>query len=148
MISNETVTVRAVVSFPSFVDEILFQGAPTGKYGTQLANLSGPAVEKLQELGIAIKRKEVDAYERGDFVDCKSQFPIDNSGRFAMLFEADGKTPFEGSPRDIGYGSVVRAKIKPYTTRNGSVLPSLVSISVEELKSPEAADESEDEVVL
>ena len=65
MIANETVTVRATVSFPSLVEEIRFKGAPTGKFGLQLANLSGPAVEKLEELGIEIKQKEGDAYERG-----------------------------------------------------------------------------------
>ena len=148
MISNDTVTVRAKVSFPSLVDEILYQGAPTGKYGLQLASLSGPAVEKLQELGITTKRKEADAYERGDFVDCKSSFKIHNEGRFNMLFEADGVTPFEGSPRDIGYGSIVRAKIKPYTSRAGTILPSLVALSVEELAVAENASGAKDEVVL
>lgn len=148
MIANDTITVRAVVSFPSLTEEIRYQGAPTGKYGLQLANLSQPAVEKLEELGITIKSKEADAYERGAFIDCKSQYPIRNGGRFNQLFEADGKTLFEGEPESIGYGSVVRAKIKPYTTRSGNVLPSLVQLSVEELKTPESVSDDADEVVL
>ena len=147
MIANETVTVRATVSFPSLVEEIRFKGAPTGKFGLQLANLSGPAVEKLEELGIEIKQKEGDAYERGQFISCSSQYPIQNGGRFNQLFEADGKTLFEGDPSSIGYGSVVRAKIKPYTTRAGTVLPSLLSLSVEQLSTPETVEDG-DEVVL
>jgi hypothetical protein len=58
------------------------------------------------------------------------------------LFEDDGKTPFEGNPREIGYGSVVRAKVKAYKGRDGVARPSLVSLSIEELVQPEVtADE-------
>jgi len=135
---NQTVTVRAKVSFPSLTQQIMFKGAPTGKYGVQLTNLSAPAVEKLEELGIQLKSKPDDKYERGQFMDCKSQFPIDNSGKYAKLFEADRKTKFEGSPEEIGYGSVVLATVRPFTGRDGVVRPSVVSLAVEELITPEA----------
>ena len=139
---NQIVTVRATVSFPSLVDEITYRGAPTGKYGVQLTNLSERAIERLEELGIELKQKPDDKYARGKFVECKSQYPIDNSGRFKILFEDDGKTPFEGNPREIGYGSVVRAKVKAYKARDGVVRPSQVSMSIEELVQPEVtADE-------
>jgi hypothetical protein len=144
---NQTITVRAVVAFPSLDRPIMFKGAPTEKYGLQLANLSDAAVDKLEELGIEVKSKEDDAYTRGKFLDIKSQYPIDNNGRFNMLFEADGQTLFEDFPSAIGYGSVVKARIRPYTTRQGDIKPSLVRLSVEELSRPESADNG-DEVVL
>jgi len=139
---NQIVNIRATVSFPSLVDEITFRGAPTGKYGVQLTNLSERAIERLEELGVELKQKPDDKYARGRFIECKSQYPIDNSGKFKILFENDGKTPFEGNPRDIGYGSIVRAKIKAYKGRDGVSRPSLVSMSIEELSQPEVtADE-------
>lgn len=139
---NQIVNIRATVSFPSLVDEITYRGAPTGKYGVQLTNLSERAIERLEELGVELKQKPDDKYARGRFIECKSQYPIDNSGKFKILFEDDGKTPFEGNPRDIGYGSVVRAKVKAYKGRDGVSRPSLVSMSIEELVQPEVtADE-------
>ena len=146
---NQIVNLRATVSFPSLVDEITYRGAPTGKYGVQLTNLSDRAIEKLEELGVETKRKPDDKYARGQFIECKSQYPIDNSGKFNILFEDDGKTPFEGSPREIGYGTVVRARIKAYKARDGVTRPSLVSLSIEELAKPEVSlDESALEEVL
>ena len=139
---NQIVTLRATVSFPSLVDEITYRGAPTGKYGVQLTNLSERAIERLEELGVELKQKPDDKYARGRFIECKSQYPIDNSGRFKILFEDDGKSPVEGDPREIGYGSIVRAKVKAYKGRDGVVRPSLVSMTIEELVQPEVtADE-------
>lgn len=140
---NQIVSLRATVSFPSLVDEITYRGAPTGKYGIQLTNLSDRAIERLEELGIETKRKPDDKYARGQFIECKSQYPIDNSGKFNILFEDDGKTPFEGSPREIGYGTVVRAKIKAYKGRDGVCRPSLVSLAIEELAKPEVSVEED-----
>jgi len=140
---NQIVSLRATVSFPSLVDEITYRGAPTGKFGIQLTNLSDRAIERLEELGIETKRKHDDKYARGQFIECKSQYPIDNSGKFNILFEDDGKTPFEGNPREIGYGSVVRAKIKAYKGRDGVCRPSLVSLAIEELAKPEVSVEED-----
>ena len=136
---NSFVTLRATVSFPSLIDEITFKGASTGKYGVQLTNLSERAIERLEELGIELKQKPDDPYSRGKFIECKSQYPLDNSGRFNILFENDGKTPFEGNPREIGYGSIVRAKVKAYKGGDGVVRPSLVSMVIEEMTKPEVS---------
>lgn len=144
---NQTVTVRGKISFPSLTEETLFKGKPTGKYSVQIANLSSAAVEKLEELGIDVKVKPDDKFERGQFIECKSKFPIDNSGKYAMLFEADGKTKIECAPEQIGYGSVVRATIRPYQTGDGAK-PSLVKMAVEELVEPEVSVEDEGEEVL
>lgn len=144
---NQTVTVRAKLSFPSLDQELTFKGAPTGKYGVQLANLSGPAVEKLEELGIATKSKPDDKYERGQFIECKSNFPMDNSGKYPILLEADGKTRFEGETNSIGYGTVVRATLRTYNTPDGPK-PSLVKMAIEELVEPEVSlDDAEQEVL-
>jgi hypothetical protein len=146
MINNDTVTIRATVSFPALDVFETFKGQPTDKYGVQLANLSGPAVERLEELGIDVKFKD-DDLNRGQFIHCRSQFPITNGGRFNILFEADGRTPFEGLPSDIGYGSVVKAKIKTYTTKQGDAKPSIVALIVEELAKPETQDFADEEVL-
>lgn len=144
---NQTVTIRAKVSFPSLDQQLTYQGRPTGKYGVQLANLSGPAVEKLEELGIFVKSKADDKYERGQFIECKSQYPMDNSGKYPILMEADGKTRFEGMPSQIGYGTVVRATIRPYKTQDGTK-PSLVKLAVEELVEPEVSTSDDESEVL
>lgn len=142
---NPTVTVRAKLAFPSLVDQIMYKGASTNKYGTQLANLSEAAIERLDSLGIEVKFKD-DDYGRGQFIDCKSQFPLDNSGKFAMLFEADGRTPLEEDPRAIGYGSTVRAVVRAYTGRDGVTRPSIQKLVVEELVQPDVSVE-DDEVL-
>lgn len=144
---NNMVTVRAVVSFPNLttVDQL------SQKYSIQLGNLSGPAIEKLEELGMSVKNKD-DAYNRGSFIECKSKFPIDNSGKYGILYEADGKTPFEDSPSSIGAGSVVRATLKTYEWKapgnKQGVGAHIVKLVVEELAKPEAALGTVEEEVL
>ena len=144
---NNMVTVRAVVSFPNLttVDQL------SQKYSIQLGNLSGPAVEKLEELGMTVKNKD-DAYNRGSFIECKSKFPIDNSGKYGILYEADGKTPFEDAPTAIGAGSVVRATLKTYAwTAPGNksgVGAHIVKLVVEELAKPESTLGAVEEEVL
>lgn len=133
---NETVTIRAVVAFPHLVEQTMFKGKPTGKYSIQLANLSQAAVDRLESLNIEVKSKPDDKFERGQFIECKSKFPINNDGKYAMLFESDGKTKLECEPEQVGYGSVVRAVIRPYQTDDGAK-PSLVKMSVEEINFPE-----------
>lgn len=140
---NQTVTVRATLSFPSLDTPILFKGAPTDNYGTQLSNLSQRAVERLEELGVDVKFKD-DDLGRGQFIDCKSKFPLDNSGRYPILFEDDGRTLFEGEVKDIGYGTVVKAKVGMYKGRDGVVRPSIKKLIIEELVRPEVADDDEE----
>ena len=59
------------------------------------------------------------------------------------MFESDGKIPFEVDPREIGYGSIVRAKVKAYKGRDGVIRPSLVSMAVEELVQPEVTSDED-----
>ena len=140
---NPTVTMRAVVSFPSLTQQIQYKGAPTGKYGLQLTQLSDAAVDRLSDLGVDTKFKD-DDYGRGRFVDVKSKFVMDNSGKYPLLYEADGKTLFEDSADAIGYGSTVRATIRAYRGGDGVVRPSLVKLCVEDLVRPEVATEDEE----
>lgn len=144
---NQTVTVRGVVAFPHLVEQTTYKGKPTGKYSIQIANLSQAAVAKLESMGIDVKAKEDDKFERGQFIECKSKFPINNEGKYAMLFESDGKTKIECLPEEIGYGSTVRATIRPYQTDDG-YKPSLVKMSVEDLVHPEVAVGDEEGEVL
>ena len=134
---NQTVTVKAIIAFPSLTQEIQFKGAPTGKYGTQLANLSDAAVEKLEELGVSVKFKD-DDYGRGRFIDCKSLYPIDNS-KFPTIMESDGKTMFSGPIESIGYGTEVRAKLKLYAGRDGVVRPSIQKLYIDRLAEPDVS---------
>jgi|TARA_R110000772_G_scaffold7665_2_gene25850 hypothetical protein len=143
---NNMVTVRAVVSFPNLVtlDQM------SQKYSIQLGNLSAPAIDKLEELGMNVKLKD-DAYNRGSFVECKSKFPIDNSGKYPVLMEADGTTPFEGEPTTIGAGSVVRATLKTYDWSMGGrtgVGAHVVKLSIEEIAKPEVSLSAVEEEVL
>lgn len=101
MINNESATIRATIAFPNLERE----DAMAGKYTVQLANLSDAAVEKLEELGIKVSFKDGDKYERGNYITCKSKFPI-------IPKDVDGNS-FEGMTNRVGYGSVVRAALKP-----------------------------------
>lgn len=126
MISNERVTVRAVVNFPKFevTDEM------SGKYQVVLANLSPAAVEKLEELGIKVRN---DNGEMGATIKPTSKWPI-------IPVDVDGNS-FMGATNQIGYGSVVRATIKPFAYSvggNAGVSPKIERIVVEELAVPAA----------
>lgn len=126
MISNERVTVRAVVNFPKFevTDEM------SGKYQVVLANLSPAAVEKLEELGIKVRN---DNGEMGATIKPTSKWPI-------IPVDVDGNS-FMGATNQIGYGSVVRATIKPFAYSvggNSGVSPKIERIVVEELAVPAA----------
>lgn len=138
MISNETVTIRATVAFPNFERVDSF----SEKYSVQFANLSEAAVEKLEELGISIAEKEDDKYGRGQYITSKSKFPI-------IPVDANGNS-FEGQTQQIGYGSIVKATIKPvpYTMGGRSgVTPRVVRVEVEELVQSAVAGGGSDEVL-
>ena len=148
MEAAKTVPVRAVIAFPHLNQEIMYKGASTGKFGVQLGGLSNKARLALEGLGLDVKSKEDDKYERGHFVECKSKFPLDNSGKYPVIFEdvAGGRPePIEYGAEQIGYGTTVRAKIKAYTTQDGPK-PSLVSMVIEDLVEPEVTL-NEDEVL-
>jgi hypothetical protein len=102
---SNIIKIKAVIAFPNLTK----QNEMSGKYGTQLANLSAAAVEKLEELGVNVKFKE-DDYGRGQFVDCNSAFPIDNS-HFQKVVDEQG-LPVD--PAQVTAGSKVEAVLKPY----------------------------------
>lgn len=129
MLDNQSVTIRATVAFPNLERE----DSMAGKYTVQLANLSDAAVEKLEELGIKVSFKDGDKYERGNFITCKSKFPI-------IPKDVDGNS-FEGMTERVGYGSVVRAALKPVEWKMGGrsgVSPRIQFMVIDRLVEPEA----------
>lgn len=130
MLNNESVTIRGTVAFPNLERE----DSMAGKYTVQLANLSDAAVEKLEELGIKVSFKDGDKYERGNFITCKSKFPI-------VPKDVDGNS-FEGMTERVGYGSVVRAALKPIEWKMGGrsgVSPRIQFMVIDKLVEPEVS---------
>lgn len=128
--NNESVTIRGTVAFPNLERE----DSMAGKYTVQLANLSDAAVEKLEELGVKVSFKDGDKYERGNFITCKSKFPI-------IPKDVDGNS-FEGMTERVGYGSVVRAAIKPIEWKMGGrsgVSPRIQFMVIDKLVEPEVS---------
>ena len=136
MISNERVTIRAVVNFPKFevMDDM------SDRYQVVLGNLSPAAVEKLEELGIKVR---TDNGDMGATIKPTSKWPI-------IPVDVDGNS-FMGATSQIGYGSVVRATIKPFAYNvggNSGVSPKIGRIVVEELAVPQAGGSVEEGDVL
>lgn len=128
MLNNDSVTIRGTIAFPNLERE----DSMANKYTVQLANLSDAAVEKLEELGIKVSFKDGDKYERGNFITCKSKFPI-------VPKDVDGNS-FEGMTERVGYGTVVRAAIKPVEWKMGGrsgVSPRLQFMVIDKLVEPE-----------
>lgn len=135
MINNESATVRATIAFPNLERE----DSMASKYTVQLANLSDAAVEKLEELGVKVSFKDGDKYERGNFITCKSKFPI-------IPKDTDGNS-FEGMTERVGYGSIVRAAIKPIEWSMGGrsgVSPRIQFLVVDKLVEPETSSSAPD----
>ena len=133
--------IKATVSFPSLTrpDQM------SGKYSIQLGNLSTPAVEKLEELGITPKFKE-DSYNRGQFIECKSKYPIDNS-KFQTVLDSEG-LPID--PDTIGPGSKVEALVKAYEWSMGGksgVGARIIKLVVTELAEAESVAEDDMEAL-
>jgi hypothetical protein len=133
-----TFQVRASISFPNFETK----DRMSDKYSVQLANLSEAAVERFEESSIAVNNKD-DAYGRGDFVTCKSKFPI-------IPVTQDGES-FEGRTGGIGYGSEVIAVIKPvqweYAGKRGTTAR-IVKLTITNLVAPEAGEVSDNDEIL
>jgi len=133
-----TFSVRATLSFPNLETK----DRMSEKFSVQLANLSPAAVERFEESDIRVNNKD-DAYGRGDFVTCKSKFPI-------IPVSEDGES-FEGRTGNIGYGSEVIAVIKPvaweYAGKRGTTAR-IVKLTVTKLVAPESADVAGDDEVL
>jgi len=139
MISNETITVRGIIAFPSFETPDKF----SEKFQVDIGNLSPAAVEKLEELGVDVKSVDDDTYGRGQYIRCRSKWPIipvDESGN-----------SFEGATNTIGYGSTARVTIKPYPYTMGGksgVSPKIANIVIEELVTAGVGAEGEAGEVL
>ena len=130
MLDNQSVTIKATVAFPNLERE----DSMASKYTVQLANLSDAAVEKLEELGIKVSYKDGDKYERGNFITCKSKFPI-------IPKDVDGNS-FEGMTERVGYGSIVRAALKPVEWKMGGrsgVSPRIQFMVIDRLVEPEVS---------
>jgi len=134
-INNESVTIRATIAFPNLERE----DAMAGKYTVQLANLSDAAVKKLEELGVKVAYKDGDKYERGNYITCKSKFPI-------IPKDVDGNS-FEGMTERVGYGTIVRAAVKPVEWTMGGrsgVSPRIAFMVIDKLVEPETSSNSPD----
>ncbi len=93
-----SVTVKAQV-FYAFINR---PNKMSGKYQIDLGQLSVAAQAALEEMGLEIKQKDL----QGDFITCKSLFPI-------KLFDADG----ELIERPIGNGSEGVFEVTTYDTK-------------------------------
>jgi len=116
----------------------------SGKYSIQFGNLSTAAVEKLEELGMSPKFKE-DSYNRGQFIECKSKFPIDNS-KFKTVLDSEG-LPID--PDTIGPGSKVEVLLKTYDWSMGGksgVGARVVKLVVTELAQAEQLSAGDDDL--
>jgi hypothetical protein len=141
---NKTVTIKALVSFPSWEREDQF----SNKYGVQLCNLSDKAVETLEELGVNV-REEMKDYNRGRFIQCKSNFPINNNGKFPLVFLPDGAR-YEGLMDDVGYGSKVRAVLDVYEwtyAGKSGVGARIKKLTIDEINEPEVKLQEEQEAL-
>jgi len=105
----------------------------SGKYQVDLCNLSDPAVQALEDMGLAVRQKE----DKGYFITCKSQNPI-------RAYDRDGDA-IEGI--SIGNGSKAVAMVGSYSwnfKNKEGVSPSLKKLVVEELVAYEGAESSDD----
>ena len=137
---NNQVKIKATISFPSLTrpDQM------SGQYSVQLGNLSTAAVEKLEELGMNVKFKE-DSYNRGQFIECKSKFPIDNS-KFKTVLDSQG-LPID--PDTVGPGSKVEALLKTYDWSMGGksgVGARVIKLVVTELAQAESVSDADDDL--
>ena len=94
----------------------------SGKYQVDLCNLSDPAVQALEDMGLAVRQKE----DKGYFITCKSTNPI-------RAYDRDGDAIAGIS---IGNGSKAVAMVGSYTwnfkNKEGQP-PSLKKLVIEDL---------------
>ncbi len=129
---NESFLIKAVLAFPS-----LFQEDENGKYSVQLANLSQAAVTKLEDLGVDVKFKDDDKYGRGQYVNTTSKFPYK-----VTIDSPEG--PVDAKGMEIGYGSVVRARVSTYNWTYGKKAG--VGVRVETMHIDELVEKPVDQI--
>lgn len=101
----------------------------SGKYQVDLCNLSDPAVQALENMGLTVRQKE----DKGYFITCKSSQPI-------RPFDKTGDT-LDGVA--VGNGSKAVAMVGSYawTFKNKEgVSPSLKKLVIDELVTYEDAE--------
>lgn len=101
----------------------------SGKYQVDLCNLSDPAVQALESMGLTVRQKE----DKGYFITCKSNQPI-------RPFDKSGDA-IEGVA--VGNGSKAIAMVGSYawTWKNKEgVSPSLKKLVIDELVTYEDAE--------
>lgn len=101
----------------------------SGKYQVDLCNLSDPAVQAIESMGIPVKQKE----DKGYFITCKSNNPI-------KPFDKTGDV-LEGI--SVGNGSKAVALVGSYTwtfKNKEGVSPSLKKLVIDELVSYDDAE--------
>lgn len=99
MENKQSFVVKGVLAFPYLTTQ-----DDNDKYSLQIGNLSHAAVDKLVEQGVDVKFNEDDKYGRGQY--------IQSTSKFAFKPKAPDGTDMSGM--DIGYGSVVRARLTTY----------------------------------
>ena len=132
---NDSFVIKAVLAFPS-----LFVEDENGKYSVQLANLSPAAVERLEAEGVEVKFKDDDKYGRGKYVNTSSKFP------YKVTMDGENMAGME-----IGYGTVVRARVSTYNWTYGKkagVGVRVENIVIDELATPDVEGISDDEEAL
>ena len=105
----------------------------SGKYQVDLCNLSFQAVKELKDAGISVNNRADDQYERGDYITCKSTYPI-------KAIDGDG-VPFSTDVR-IGNGSEAIAIVDTYDWKfkgKSGKSPSLTTLAITDLVAYEAA---------
>ncbi len=119
--------IKAVKLFWASVSE---PNPMSGKFQVDIADLRKDTVEKLEELGVDVKNK---GDERGFFVTCKSQYPID-------CYDNEGNV-LKGNV--IGNESVGDVVVQPYPWKfrnKEGVNLGISKIIVTDLHSYEAVD--------
>jgi len=112
----------------------------SGKYQVDLCNLSTPAVDALEAMGISVRQKE----DKGFFITCKSNNPI-------RAYDSDGDV-IDGVV--IGNGSKAIAMISPYEWKwkgKEGISASLRKLVVDELvayEGEEVSDSGDDDEIL
>jgi len=101
----------------------------SGKYQVDLCNLSDPAVNALEGMGLTVRQKD----DKGYFITCKSNQPI-------KPFDSNGQ-PLEGVSIGNGSKAVVLVGFYSWTFKNKEgVSPSLKKLVIDELVSYEDAE--------
>ena len=104
------------------------QNEMSGKYQVDLCNLSIPAVQALEEIGVDVKKNE-DKPEKGFYIVCKSNLPI--VARDADGIAVDGDRIGNGSKAVVALTTYEwkfknKTGVSPNIVKNGLVITELV----------------------